>query len=262
MSVSKIASGLKTANKELSVWVATGDGDCLSIGGNHIIHALRRNLDLNILMFNNQIYGLTKGQYSPTSEHGKKTKSSPYGAVDHPFNPLLLALGAEGTFVARSIYSDAKHLQYIITRSAKHKGSSFIDILQNCNIFNDNAFSMFTDKETKDEHSIYIEHGKPLVFAGGTKGIRLDGFRPKIVELPDYSRDDLLVYDDKSKELAFIMAQLDETPGFPKPFGVFLDIERPTYEDELYQQIDYAIAKEGAGDLDELLNEGNTWEIE
>lgn len=257
-----IASGLKAGHPNLSVWVATGDGDCLSIGGNHFIHALRKNFDINIMMFNNQIYGLTKGQYSPTSEHGKKTRSTPYGSVDHPFNPLLVALGAEGTFVARSMDRDPKHMQYVIGRAAQHRGTSYMDILQNCNIFNDGAFSLYTEKETRGDSTIFIEHGKPLVFGKeNDKGLKLDGFRPKIVSLTDYSVDDLLVYDEKSKELAFIMAHINDQPGYPMPFGVFLAIDRPTYEDEMKAQLDYVIKKEGRGSIDEMLNDANTWEI-
>ncbi len=258
-----IASGLKSSHPNLSVWVATGDGDCLSIGGNHFIHTLRRNLDLNVLMFNNQIYGLTKGQYSPTSRHGQKTRSSPLGAIDHPFNPALVALGAEGTFVARSMDRDPKHLMYTITRAAKHRGTSYVDVFQNCNIFNDGAFELYTEKETKADNAIFIEHGKPLVFgANNDKGIKLDGFRPKIVSLSEYSQDDLLVYDEKSKELAFILAHMNDTPGFPMPFGVFLDIDRPVYEEELSQQIGYSIRKDGRGTLRDLFMDGNTWELE
>jgi 2-oxoglutarate/2-oxoacid ferredoxin oxidoreductase subunit beta len=257
-----IASGLKAAHPNLSVWVATGDGDCLSIGGNHFIHALRKNFNLNIMMFNNQIYGLTKGQYSPTSTHGQKTRSTPYGAIDHPFNPLLMALGAEGTFVARTMDRDPKHLQYTIGRAALHRGASFMDILQNCVIFNDGAFETWTEKETKPDNALFIEHNKPLVFGKNSdKGIRLDGFRPKVVSLADYSLNDLLVYDEKSKELAFILAHMNDQPGFPMPFGVFLDVDRITYEDEMAAQIANAIEKKGRGTLDELLHDGNTWDI-
>ncbi|MBI5646395.1 MAG: 2-oxoacid:ferredoxin oxidoreductase subunit beta [Ignavibacteriae bacterium] len=258
-----IASGLKAAHPHLAVWVATGDGDCLSIGGNHFIHACRKNFDINVMMFNNQIYGLTKGQYSPTSLHGQKSRSTPYGAVDHPFNPVLMALGAEATFVARSMDRDQKHMQNVIARGAKHHGISFLDILQNCNIFNDGAFFLYTEKETKADNAIFIEHGKPLVFGKESdKGLKLDGFRPKVVSLSEYSVDDLLVYDEKSKELAFILAHMNDAPGYPMPFGVFLDIERSTCEDDITRQIDTTIGKEGAGDLDKLLHEGNTWKID
>jgi 2-oxoglutarate ferredoxin oxidoreductase subunit beta len=257
-----IASGLKTARPDLSVWVATGDGDCLSIGGNHFIHGLRRNIDLNIMMFNNQIYGLTKGQFSPTSLHGQKTKSSPTGVIDHPFNPILVALGAEGTFAARSIANDPKHLGATIAKAAKHKGSSFIDILQNCCIFNDGAFDVYVNKETRLDHMLFLEHGQPLVFGNDKKsGIKLDGFKPTIVSLDEYSVDDLLVYDEKSIELAFIMAHLNDRPGFPTPFGVFLDIDRPTYEDEMAEQIRCLQEKDGPGTIESLLNDGNVWTI-
>ena len=257
-----IASGLKAAHPDLSVWVATGDGDCLSIGGNHFIHTLRRNLDLNILMFNNRIYGLTKGQYSPTSEHGKITKSSPFGSIDHPFNPVLLALGAEGTFVSRSLDRDPKHLQEMIARAAKHRGTSFIEIYQNCNIFNDGAFFLQTEKDTKPDNVIFLKHGEPLVFGKDEdKGLKLDGFRPVVVSLNEYSKNDLLVHDETSKELAFILAHMTDNPDFPTPAGVFLAIDRSIYEDEMKSQIDTAIAKSGIGDLDTLLNSGNTWDI-
>ncbi len=258
-----IASGLKSANPKLSVWVATGDGDCLSIGGNHFIHGLRRNIDINIMMFNNRIYGLTKGQYSPTSEHGKKTKSSPYGVIDHPFNPVTIAIGAEGTFVARSMDRDPKHLQEVIMRAAKHKGTSYLDILQNCNIFNDGAFDQYSDKATRPETTIYLEHGKPLVFgANQDKGIKLDGFTPKVVKLSEYSKDDLIVHNEKSKELAFILSHMADTPGMPMPFGVFLAIDRPTYDEEMNNQIDFVIKKKGNGTLQSLFMGGPTWEIE
>src|SRR5205085_5169125 len=179
-----IASGLKAARPDLSVWIVTGDGDGLSIGGNHMIHLLRRNFDVNILLFNNQIYGLTKGQYSPTSERQNVTKSTPYGSIDHPFNPLALALGADATFVARSMDRDPKHLQAMLSRSHQHKGSSFLEIYQNCNIFNDGAFEVFTEKSTKPDEALFLEQGKPLIFgAAQNKGIKLDGFKPVVVEI-------------------------------------------------------------------------------
>lgn len=257
-----IASGLKAAHPHLSVWVATGDGDCLSIGGNHFIHALRKNFDLNIMMFNNQVYGLTKGQYSPTSVYGQRSRSTPYGSIDHPFNPVLMAIGAEGSFVARTMDRDPKHLQYVLGRAARHRGSSFMDILQNCVIFNDGAFERFTEKDTKPDNALFIEHGKPLVFGkDNDKGIRLDGFRPKVVSLADYSVDDLLVYDETSKEMAFILAHMNDQPGYPMPFGVFLAVDRSTYEDEMSAQISSTIEREGPGDLDKLLREGNVWDI-
>ena len=260
-----IASGLKVSRPELSVWVATGDGDCLSIGGNHIIHMLRRNIDVKVLMFNNRIYGLTKGQYSPTSEHGKMTKSSPFGVIDHPFNPPSLALGANGTFVARTIDREAKHMQEVLSRAAKHKGSAYIEIYQNCNIFNDGAFESLTDKETKSDTVLWLEHGKPMLFGKEhDKGIKLDGFKPVVVSLKDgkYSVNDVLVHDEKSRELAFIISELTEYPNYPTPIGVFFDIERSTYEDESAAQIKNAKAKLGEGNLDKLLFSGNTWEID
>jgi len=259
-----IASGLKVSRPDLSVWVATGDGDLLSIGGNHFIHVLRRNIDMNILLFNNKIYGLTKGQYSPTSEHGKKTKSSPFGVIDHPFNPILLALGAEGTFIARSIDREPKHLQEMIYRAAKHKGTSFIEIFQNCNIFNDGAYDHLTDKEVKDENVVVIEHNKPLVFGKKrNKGIKLDGFNPKVINFDDgkNSINDCLIYDETNNDLAYIVARLTDNPSFPTPIGVFLSVERSTYDEEMVQQIEGAKKKLGVGDLNILFNSGNVWEV-
>lgn len=259
-----IASGVKMANPDLSVWVATGDGDGLSIGGNHFIHTLRKNFNLNIILFNNRIYGLTKGQYSPTSEHGKKTKSTPFGSIDHPFNPVLLALGAEGTFIARTMDRDPKHMQYVLHRAPQHHGTSFVEVFQNCNIFNDGAFEQYTEKDTKDENCVFIEHGKPMLFAKGKKGIRLNGFKPEVVSLEDgtHTVDDVLVYDETNKELAFIVARLSEMPGFPTAFGVFLVEERPAYEDEMTGQITWAKQKFGDGDLEKLLQQGNTWVVQ
>ncbi|HAP36930.1 MAG TPA: 2-oxoacid:ferredoxin oxidoreductase subunit beta [Bacteroidetes bacterium] len=260
-----IASGLKIARPDLMVWVATGDGDGLSIGGNHMIHVLRRNIDLNILLFNNQIYGLTKGQYSPTSESGKITKSSPVGSVDMPFNPASLALGSGGTFVARSLDRDPKHMQTIIKRAAEHKGTSFVEIYQNCNVFNDGAFFQFTEKETKSDSVVFLEHGKPLVFGkDGDKGIKLDGFSPTVVSLKDgsHSTNDLLIHNEKDSTLAFILANMTYNEEMPRPVGIFLAVDRPRYEDEMEKQIDSAISKRGKGQLDKLLNGGDTWVIQ
>ncbi len=260
-----IASGLKIARPDLSVWVATGDGDGLSIGGNHMIHVLRRNVDINILMFNNQIYGLTKGQYSPTSEMGKITKTSPVGSVDMPFNPAALALGSGGTFVARSLDRDPKHMQTIIKRAAEHKGTSFVEIYQNCNVFNDGAFFAFTEKETKSDTVVFLEHGKPLVFGkDGDKGIKLDGFSPVVVSLTDgsHSVNDLLVHNETDSTLAFILANMTYNPDLPRPVGIFLSIDRPRYEVEMEKQIDSAISKRGKGSLEKLLNSGDTWVIQ
>jgi 2-oxoglutarate/2-oxoacid ferredoxin oxidoreductase subunit beta len=260
-----VASGLKMARPDLNVWIATGDGDLLSIGGNHFVHLLRRNVNTNILLFNNKIYGLTKGQYSPTSEHGKVTKSSPIGAIDYPFNPISLALGANGTFVARAMDRDAKHLQEMIIRSQNHKGTSFLEIFQNCNIYNDGAYFKYTEKETRADNVVYLEHGKPLVFGkNNDKGIKLDGFKPVVVSLEDgkHSVNDLIVHDEKSRELAFLLSELGETEGMPAPVGVFLDIERYCYEDEMAWQIKRVKEKKGEGDLEKLLFSGNTWEIQ
>jgi len=256
---------LKIARPDLSVWVATGDGDGLSIGGNHMIHILRRNVDVNILMFNNQIYGLTKGQYSPTSEMGKITKSTPFGSVDMPFNPASLALGSGGTFVARSLDRDPKHMQSIIRRAAEHKGTSFVEIYQNCNVFNDGAFFEFTEKETKPESVVFLEHGKPLVFGKeNDKGIKLDGFSPVVVSLKDgsHSVDDLLVHNEKDSTLAFILANMTYNSELPRPVGIFLATDRPRYEVEMEKQIDSAISKRGKGSLEKLLNSGDTWVIQ
>ncbi|HEY2387486.1 MAG TPA: 2-oxoacid:ferredoxin oxidoreductase subunit beta [Candidatus Binatia bacterium] len=257
-----IATGLKTTRPELSVWVVTGDGDALSIGGNHLIHVLRRNVDLNILMFNNRIYGLTKGQYSPTSEVGKVTKSTPGGSVDHPFSPVALALGADATFVARSIDVEAKHLQEILRRAHAHRGTSFVEILQNCNIFNDGAFETLTDKERKAEHQLILEHGKPLVFgAKRDKGIRLgSGMRPEVVTLGNgMSESDLLVHDEHDPTLAYFLSRM-ETPDFPTPIGVFHAVARPTYDEAVNAQLAAATAK--GADLDKLFTRGDTWTVE
>ena len=260
-----IASGLKIARPELSVWVVTGDGDGMSIGGNHFIHLMRRNLDIQVLLFNNQIYGLTKGQYSPTSEMGKVTKSTPYGSVDYPFNPAALALGASATFVARTLDRDPKHMQGIIKRAAEHKGTSFVEIYQNCNVFNDGAFFQFTEKESKEENVVFLEHGKPLVFGKDKdKGIRLNGFNPEVISLKDgkFSLNDLLVHNEKDTTLSFILADMTYKPHLPRPVGIFLAIDRPVYEAEMDRQIAFAREKRGIGDMTKLLNSGETWLVQ
>ena len=241
-----IASGLKAARPDLSVWIITGDGDSLSIGGNHLIHLLRRNFNTNVLLFNNQIYGLTKGQYSPTSEKGKKTKSTPMGSIDHPFNPLALCMGADATFVARSMDRDPKHLREMLIRSNGHKGTSLLEIYQNCNVFNDGAFFGMTDKATKMNQTLFLENGKPLVFGENKdKGIRLEGFKPVIVSLNDFSLEDLWVHDENDRVKAGLLTRFFDT-DFPRPFGVFYCENRPTYEDALAKQIKDAIeVKEG-----------------
>lgn len=263
-----VASGLKASRPDLSVWIITGDGDSLAIGGNHFIHLLRRNFNVNILLFNNQIYGLTKGQYSPTSELGKKTKSTPVGSLDHPFNPLALSLGADATFIARSIDREPKHLKEILLRAERHQGTSLVEIYQNCNIFNDGAFSTFTDKTNKKENSVYLEHGKPLVFGAELdKGIVLDGFQAKIVSLNDdnVSMDDLWIHDETDRNKANILVRFFEdnatdADARPRPFGIFYQEERGTYEESLSQQLKQEIEVKGAPDLNKLLAGGNTWE--
>jgi 2-oxoglutarate ferredoxin oxidoreductase subunit beta len=260
-----IASGVKLANPKLDVWVATGDGDGLSIGGNHMIHMLRRNVDIKALLFNNEIYGLTKGQFSPTSQLGQITKSTPAGVIDQPFIPVSLALGAGATFVARTMDRDPKHLQEIIRRVEKHHGSAFVEIYQNCVVFNDGAFFQYTEKETRDDNVVYLEHGKPLVFGkNGAKGVRLNGFTPEVVDITngEYSAADLLVHNENDSTLAFILANMIHDPGLPRPMGVFLAQERTTYEDAVQAQIAKAKAKKGEGNLQRLLDGDETWEID
>ncbi len=258
-----IATGVKLSNPDLSVWVITGDGDALSIGGNHLLHTIRRNVDLTILLFNNRIYGLTKGQYSPTSPFGQRTKSSPAGSVDFPLHPLSVAIGAEATFVARSLDVNVHHLEHVLERAARHKGTSFIEIYQNCSIFNDQAFYFARAKETKDDTTVYLEHDRPLVFAKGRKGIRLHRMDPEIVELGNgVKEDDLLFHNETQKEpsLAYLLSRM-RYPEFPEPMGVFRCIERPTYDDLVIGQIEDA-QEQGPGHLEDLFREGETWTVE
>jgi 2-oxoglutarate ferredoxin oxidoreductase subunit beta len=261
-----VASGLKASRPELSVWIVTGDGDSLSIGGNHTIHLLRRNFDVNILLFNNEIYGLTKGQYSPTSPEGKVAKSTPMGSIDHPFNPLALALGADATFIARTMDRDPKHIQAMLLRANAHKGSSFLEIYQNCNIFNDGAFEIFTEKSSKAQETLFLEQGKPLVFgANSEKGIKLEGFSPKVVELGNgQSADDLWIHDEKDIYKAQILVRVFDDPKIeghlPRPFGVFYQTDRPCYEDRMAEQIEEAKSRKPA-DLDKLLRGNEVWTI-
>jgi 2-oxoglutarate ferredoxin oxidoreductase subunit beta len=262
-----IATGLKVARPELSVWVSTGDGDLMSIGGNHFIHACRKNIDLKLILFNNQIYGLTKGQYSPTSEKGKITKSSPYGSVDYPFNPTSLALGSEATFVARTLDRDVKHLQEMLRRAGEHKGTAFLEVYQNCVIFNDGAYADYTDKTTKADTIIVLEQGEPLLFGKNfDKGIKIEGFNPVVVDLNDgvHSIEDLLVHDehDESPVRSFIYSHMTDHPELPTPIGVFRQIRRQTYDEAVVEQIDAVTAKKGEGDLESLLFSGNTWEVD
>ncbi|HZZ30261.1 MAG TPA: 2-oxoacid:ferredoxin oxidoreductase subunit beta [Pirellulales bacterium] len=259
-----VATGLKAARPDLTVWVITGDGDGLSIGGNHLMHAIRRNLDLNIVLFNNQIYGLTKGQYSPTSPNGKVTKSTPVGSVDNPIHPISLALGCEATFVARSIDVNIKHLSAILKRAAEHKGTSFVEVYQNCNVFNDGAFEWATNRETKADTVIELEHGKPLIFGKNrNKGIRLNGMQLEVVELgKGIEEDDLLFHDEKMQEpsLAYLLSRMCN-PDLPEPIGVFRCVDRPRYEEKMSEQIAEARAKR-AGSLEALFNTGDTWVVE
>jgi 2-oxoglutarate ferredoxin oxidoreductase subunit beta len=256
-----IASGLKIARPELSVWVVTGDGDGLSIGGNHLIHALRRNVGLKVLLFNNRIYGLTKGQYSPTSEMGKVTKSTPFGSVDYPFNPIAVAMGVDASFVARTIDVEAKSLQDILRRAYEHQGGAFIEILQNCNIFNDGAWEALTDKATKADTVLLLEHGKPLIFGRNRdKGLRLGaGGSLEVVTLGNgTSESDVLVHDERNRSLAYMLAHLSN----PTPIGVFHAMARPVYEEAMARQVDAARQKQGDGDINALFKRGETWVVE
>jgi 2-oxoglutarate/2-oxoacid ferredoxin oxidoreductase subunit beta len=261
-----IATGIKAANPDLSVWVITGDGDALSIGGNHFMHAIRRNLDLNYILFNNRIYGLTKGQYSPTSEMGKKTKSTPMGTIDYPINPLSLAIASEATFVARSIDIDVKHLGGVVQAAARHKGISFVEVYQNCNIFNDHAFDSFAERSVRSERVLYLEHGQPMIFGKDrTQGIRMNGAHPEVVTIGEngITEADILVHDIHLQDpsVAFMLARMEQ-PSFPQPVGIFRAVERKTYEDMMTEQIDAAIAKFGPGSLENLINSGDTWVVE
>ena len=274
-----VATGLKMANPELQVWVATGDGDALSIGGNHFIHALRRNVDIKILLFNNRIYGLTKGQYSPTSELGKQVKSAPFGSLDQPINPITLALASEATFIARSVDVYAKHLMEILKKAAEHKGSAFIEILQNCNIFNDLAFEHFVDRERRNKYNVSLEHGKPLIFGDKRElGIRLNGLNPEVVKIGEngITEKDLIVHDEHNPTLAAILSRLmppatakamDEAvaknPGsvMPLPIGIFRNDRLPTLEERVDAQIAQVKKDKGEGDLRKLMFAGDMWEI-
>jgi 2-oxoglutarate/2-oxoacid ferredoxin oxidoreductase subunit beta len=260
-----IATGLATSRPDLSVWVVGGDGDFMSIGGNHLIHALRRNVNLKLLMFNNRIYGLTKGQYSPTSEVGKLTKSTPYGSVDFPFNPVSLALGAEATFVARTIDSDRKHLTAVLREAAEHRGAAFVEILQSCDIFNDGAFDLLKKPETRDTAVVRLEHGKAITFgANGERGVRLTGRGGlEVVDTSKVQQDTLLIHDVAHAEpaLAFMLSRLGNVDDGVTPIGVLRAVDRPTYDDQVRRQIDDAIATSGPGDLAALLASGDTWTI-
>lgn len=261
-----IASGLKVNRPDLNVWVSTGDGDNMSIGGNHFIHACRRNVDLQVIMFNNQIYSLTKGQFSPTSQKGQYTKSTPLGNIDNAFNPTSLALGSGATFVARGIDKDVKQMRELFERAYRHTGMAFVEVYANCIIFNDGAFDQFTRRETRWDNTIFVDHGKPMIFGSEhEKGIILDGYTPKVVNIKDgtYSENDLLVYDEKDSTLALITSNMTYNEVLPRPLGVFYanGDEKPSYDRLVKEQIQHEIDKKGVGNIDELLLGNDFWEI-
>ncbi len=260
-----LASGLKLTNPNLQVWVITGDGDGLSIGGNHLIHTLRRNIDLKIILFNNRIYGLTKGQYSPTSLPGTKTKSSPMGSIDPAFNPTAVAVGVGATFIARTAATDVKHMAEMFRRAAHHKGTSFVEVYQNCLIFNDGAWDYATNPKTKHENIIYLEDHKPLIFGKNKdKGIRLNGIHPEVVSLDEVDESELMVHyeDMPDGSLSYFLSQMRHERGMPEPMGVFRCVDEPVYEEEVLQQIDLAIEQKGKGDLQQLFYQADTWVVE
>jgi 2-oxoglutarate ferredoxin oxidoreductase subunit beta len=258
-----LATGIATARPDLSVWVITGDGDGLSIGGNHLIHALRRNVNLKILLFNNQIYGLTKGQYSPTSEEGKVTKSTPFGSVDHPFNPIALALGAEATFVARTVDNDRQHLSQVLRQAAAHEGTAFVEIYQNCNVFNDGAFDLLREKPQGAHNQIRLEDGKPIVFDEGTRCVVVgDNGRLQIADVASTQEDQIVVHDAQGRpSLAFALAHLSRGPSEPTCIGVFREVERPVFGEATVEQIRSATERLGRGSLEKLLQAGDTWTV-
>jgi len=258
-----VASGVKTANPNLSVWVITGDGDSLAIGGNHFIHAIRRNVDMNIILFNNQIYGLTKGQYSPTSHKGQITKSTPYGSLDRPFSPAKLAFGASATFIARTADTNPKQIEEIMLEAEAHRGTSFVEVYQNCVIFNDGCHSEYSDKKTKDEHSIILKQGEPLLFGEEVKkGIIFEDFTLKVVEIGEsYKPSDCLVHDKTNELLASLLVAMDTDPNMPKLYGVLYAVEDVIYNEQVSAQVADVISKQGKGDFYKLLNSGETWQV-
>ncbi len=258
-----LATGLKIARPDLSVWVVGGDGDMLSIGGNHLLHALRRNIDINIMCFDNRIYGLTKGQASPTSEFGKRTATTPMGSLDRPVNPISVALAAEGTFVARTADVFAPHLQAMLTAAAAHKGVAFIQILQNCIIFNDRAFAHVTDREAKNERVLYLEHGAPMIFGKEKdKGIRLVGNKPEVVRLGEdgITEKDILVHDETDESLAYMLSRLDPK-DFPTPLGIFRRAGAPSLHEGYQAQFEQAKSKDGEGVILDLIHSGDVWDV-
>lgn len=260
-----IATGIKSQNPDLSVWVMTGDGDALSIGGNHFIHTLRRNVDLKIILFNNRIYGLTKGQYSPTSEQGKITKTSPMGTIDYPINPITVSLGAEATFVARGIDTDVKNLEGVLLAAARHIGSAFVEIIQNCVIYNDGGFGDVSDRSKRSEATLVMEEGKPLIFgANHDKGIRMKGWQPEVVTIgkDGITENDIMIHDPRTKGRAYanILGAL-EAPEFPVPIGIFRQIERPSYDQLLEDQIEQAKRMPGESNINKFIASTKTWTI-
>lgn len=258
-----IATGLKCVKPELSIWVITGDGDGLSIGGNHLLHCMRRNVNLGILLVNNRIYGLTKGQYSPTTPVGQVTKSSPFGSIEHPINALCVAIASEATFIARTLDTDPMHMSYILERASKHKGVSFVEIFQNCIIFNDKTFTPVTGRETREDRMVYLEDGKPLTFGKKReKTIRLKGLQPEVVELDKANPKELLIHNEKDSNphYAYLLTQM-EYPEMPVPFGVFRAIEKPTYDEMMENQIQDVIKSKGKGNLKDLIYGHNTWKV-
>ena len=260
-----VASGVKSINPDLSVWVITGDGDGLSIGGNHLIHAIRRNQDLKVLLFNNRIYGLTKGQYSPTSELGKKTKSTPDGSIDNPVNPVSIAIAAGATFVARTVDKNVKHMMDIFKKAASHKGIAFIEIYQNCLVFNDDAFEAYTEKDIKEDNSVYLEHNKPLIFGKEKdKAIKLNGFQPEIISTINGNMNQILVHNEnvQDKGSAFVIGQMGvENHDLPVAFGILRNVTESTYQERLIAQENEAKKKKPQATLEEVLNAGDTWVV-
>jgi 2-oxoglutarate ferredoxin oxidoreductase subunit beta len=259
-----VATGIAVSRPDLHVWVITGDGDALSIGGNHLLHALRRNVNLTIILFNNQIYGLTKGQYSPTSETGKVTKSTPFGSLDHPYNPVSLALGAEASFVARTHDMERKHMMETFRRAYEHRGAAFVEVYQNCNVFNDGAFEQITSKDARPKMLIPLAHGEPIRFGpDGERGVIFEDGMARVVDVADVGEDRLVVHDEHRDDpgLAFALSRLASGPTMPTPIGVFRDVERPDYGSLVNQQLVAAAERKGPGDLAGLLTSGSTWVV-
>jgi 2-oxoglutarate ferredoxin oxidoreductase subunit beta len=256
-----IATGVKAANPELDVWMITGDGDALSIGGNHFIHAIRRNQDIKIMLFNNRIYGLTKGQYSPTSQEGIRTSSTPYGAIDYPLNPLALTIASNGGFIARTSDNDPKHMQTIFERAAAHKGNVVIEILQNCVIFNDKVHEEYYGRGVRGDQLLYLENGQPMLFGKEkNKGLILDGLNPMVVDVTEENKNDIIIHDESNTRLGELLIGL-HYPEFPVPVGIFRVLTRPTYDELLIGQMEDVQAKQGKGQLKDLFQSGTTWEV-